>query len=131
MVLARARGEDGSVSETAVAFPLLIVVFMLVIQFTLAHHAKSVVVAAAQDGARSAQVESGGVAAGEDRAGEVVAQSARSLLSAVSIAVTSDGDRVSARVSGDVVRVVPIPGLHFEVVGTAGGPVEVFRPEAP
>ena len=54
--------------ETAVAFPLLLIVALALVQFALFAHAQSVVTGAVQDGARVAAAEDGTLAEGVDRA---------------------------------------------------------------
>lgn len=125
---ARCDGARGSVTVTVTVFPVVILLVLLVFQLALAYYAKLVVVAAAQDGLRAAQVQQGDVAAGEKVAREVVAESSGNLLSALSVRVTS-GDPLTSRVTGDVAAIVPIPGLRLTVEGSAAGPVERFRPQ--
>jgi len=84
-----------SMVETAIAFPLLILVAVGVVQFALFVHAQNVVLAAAQDGAR--------VAAAEDRTlGEGVAH-AQALLRA---GLGASAEAVSARGAEDGVVVM-------------------------
>jgi hypothetical protein len=54
--------------EMAMVFPLLILVAMALVQFALYFHARSVVEAAVQEGARVAAAEAGSPGRGEDRA---------------------------------------------------------------
>jgi len=114
------------VTVTVMVFPLVIFLVLLVFQVAIAYYAKLVVVAAAQDGLRAAQVQRGDVAAGEQVAREVVAQSSGTLLSALSVQVIA-GDPLTSQVTGNVAAIVPIPGLRLTVEGTAAGPVERFR----
>jgi Flp pilus assembly protein TadG len=62
----RTRGQ--TMVEMAMVFPLLILVAMALVQFALYFHARSVVEAAVQEGARVAAAEAGSVGRGEDRA---------------------------------------------------------------
>jgi Flp pilus assembly protein TadG len=113
-------------------FPVVLTLLMLVLQFALAYHGRAVLTAAAQDGNRAAQAAAGDEAAGEDEAAHVVAESAGSLVKDlhIDVDVSPDGREVTTNVSGDVVRLVPIPGLHLHVTASASGPTERFRPEA-
>jgi Flp pilus assembly protein TadG len=128
----RLRSEQGSTTATVIVFPVLITLVMLVLQFALAYHGKAVLTAAAQDAARAAQVGGGDVGAGESEAALVVADNASSLVRDVDIDVvlSPDGREVTATVGGDVVRLLPIPGLRLHIEGSASGPTEEFRPEA-
>lgn len=54
----RGRGEDGqALVETAVAFPILLIVALVLVQFALFYQAEGVVTGAVQDGARMAAAE--------------------------------------------------------------------------
>lgn len=123
--------ERGSTTATVIVFPVVLLLLMLVLQFALAFHAKAVVTAAAQDGNRAAQLAAGDQIAGEHEATAVVAESASSLLRdvRVDVDVAADGREVTTTVDGDVVRLLPIPGLRLQVQASASGPTETFRPE--
>ena len=102
-------------------------VILVSVQFALAYHAKAVATAAAQDGARQAQVESGAASAGRVVAARFVADNAPRLLQDVTVVVDSDGETVRVEVRGRVAGVVP--GLDLHVSGVADGVVERFRNE--
>ncbi|MBI2709101.1 MAG: pilus assembly protein [Actinobacteria bacterium] len=105
--------------------PVLLAVVMLVVQFALTYHAAQVAQVAAEDAARVAQgATSGGVTAGRAEARRVLADSAPTLFTTVTVAVTADDSRVVAVVSGRVVSL--LPGWAPRVTGRAGGPVETF-----
>jgi Flp pilus assembly protein TadG len=127
------RDERGSTTATVLVFPVVLTLIMLVLQFALAFHGKQVVTAAAQDGNRAAQAAAGDTAVARRQAGEVISEDARSFVHAVDIdvALSPDGEEITTVVAGDVVRLLPIPGLHLHVTGRASGPVEEFRPEGP
>ena len=128
----RLAREQGSTTATVIVFPVVLTLLMLVLQFALAYHGKEVLIAAAQDGTRAAQVAAGDRAAGEREAAAVVDESAASFVRNIDIDVapSPDGRSVMTRVSGDVVRLLPIPGLRLHITGSASGPTEQFRPEA-
>src|SRR5689334_14542308 len=68
-----ARGERGqALVEAAVAFPLLLMMAIALVQFGLYAHASHVVMAAAQEGARVAAAEDGGLHAGVAQAQAVL-----------------------------------------------------------
>jgi Flp pilus assembly protein TadG len=61
----RGRGESGqALVETAVAFPLLLIVALVLVQFALFYQAEGVVTGAVQDGARVAAAENSTVGDG-------------------------------------------------------------------
>ena len=122
----RLQAENGDVTTTVVLFPLVMLLLTVVIQFALAFHGRSVAIAAAQDAARAAQVETGSEALGRQRAERLTSVYAGGLLHGVTIDVDRSVDGVSARVSAEVSSIVP--GLHLHVTGTAAGPIERFIP---
>lgn len=123
----RAGDERGEVTTTTLIFPALLFVILVSVQFALAYHAKSVLTAAAQDGARAAQAEGSTRQEGERAASEFVRANAARLVEDVDVTVAGDADAVTVVVRGEVSSVVP--GLHLTVAGRASGPVERFRPE--
>lgn len=116
------RDEDGAVMmETAIAFPLLLLVALGLLQFALFYHAENVVMAAAQDGAR--------VAAAEDRAAADGVAHAQALLRAglgqtaedVSVVGRDGTDAVAVEVAGRLRPILPWLGdgtlpLHARAV---------------
>jgi Flp pilus assembly protein TadG len=112
-----------------IVFPLTVLVFMTLVQWGLYFHAGQVVDAAAQDAARAAQTRLDDGDAAEAAAADLLRPAQRSgLLSDASVDVSGDAGRVRAVVTGDVIRLVPIP-IVLRVTGTAGGPVESFVAE--
>lgn len=108
-------------------FPALLFVILVAVQFALAYHAKTIATAAAQDGARAAQVEGGMAGDGQAVAESFVRENAPRLLEDVMVDVDADGQNVRVEVRGRVASVVP--GLRLQVHGTASGPVERFVPQ--
>ena len=123
----RVADERGEVTTTTLVFPALLFVILVSVQFALAYHAKSVLTAAAQDGARAAQAEGSTRSEGQRVASEFVRAHAPRLVEDVVVDVAGDADRVTVEVRGEVASVVP--GLHLSVAGRAAGPVERFRAE--
>ena len=66
----RARAQ--ATVELAVVFPLLVLVATALLQFAIYYHARNVVVAAVQEGARAAAALDGSEDAGEERARAVL-----------------------------------------------------------
>jgi len=119
--------ERGDVAPMVILASLTMFLVLFVLQVALAFHARSVVIAAAQDGLRAAQLEGSQPEQATQAAAAVLAGS-RQLVREPVITIEADG-RSSLRVSvhGEVVRLVPFwdGAVHAQV----SGPVERFRPE--
>ncbi len=93
--------------EVAVAFPLLLMVALGLLQFALFYHAQNVVTGAVQDGAR--------VAAAEDRTLEDGVVVARALLGAglgqsagrVTVRAIDRGDAIALEAQGSLRMIIP------------------------
>jgi Flp pilus assembly protein TadG len=105
----RRRDERGSASiQLVILLPALFAVMFLGMQAALFYHARSVAIAAAQEGARAASAESGtqsdGVAAAEafvsDAGGDDV-------LSGVSVTADRTATTVTVTVTGNSLSVIP------------------------
>ena len=126
--LRRRAAEDGSVStELVVVTPVLLLLFLAVVQFALWQHAQHVAEAAAQRGAESARVEGGTNVQGQDVAQSAIQQIGGGLLVSPAVSVTRAGGVVTVQVSGTAQQVVPF--LSLGVSATAQGPVERFVPQ--
>ena len=99
-----------------------------IVQLALWQHARHVVVAAAQDGARAARVETGTDDAARSRVLTLIEQYGAHLVTAPQVTVDRTPDTVTVVVTGHSLSV--IPGLALAVCGTSTGPVETFRPAA-
>lgn len=102
------RGERGqAMVEAAVAFPLLLLVAIGLVQFALFVHAQNVVTGAVQDGAR--------VAAAEDRTPADGVAHAQALLQAglgrsasdIAVRAVEDGDVVIIEAQGRLRTIIP------------------------
>lgn len=124
-------GERGASSlEWALLTPILILVILLVIQFTMVYHARHVALAAAQSGARVAR----GTPTGDwrglagERARTSVRQFGPQLLADPSVTFPAGAeDQRYVEVSGQAVQVIPF--MTFTVREKSGGPIECFRPD--
>lgn len=113
-----------------IIFPIFVFMFMAIIQWGLYLHAQSQVTAAAQDGARAAQGQHGTAEAGEALARALLTDNTGGgLVGDLEVSVTRDDGLVTATVSGEVQRLVPLP-MNLTVVGRAEGPAEQFIAEA-
>lgn len=115
-----------------VLFPVLVVMFMALVQWGLYFHAQSLADAAAQDASRAARDAGATPADGMAVADQLLADATGSgLLERVAVNVddTTTGT-VRATVRGDVRSLVPLPGFDLTVEGVSEGPKERFIAEA-
>ena len=128
-----ARRDAGSVSvEIAILFPVLLALIVAIIQYGLWFHARSLALAAAQEGVTAARTYGAEAAAGPARAREFLVDHGAGTLVAVTVTATSPGvGQVGVQVTGRSLSLLPgVPGLV--VTQSAAGPVERFTtPGAP
>ena len=120
------RSDRGEVTGAVILLPVVVTMVFLVIQAALVYHARSIVAAAAEDGARAAQAEGADAASGRAVALAVLDGSS-GLIPAPVVAIERTGADVRVTVSAPVRG--PIPWFHPTVTASAGGPVERFIPE--
>lgn len=116
--------------EWALLTPVLILVMLAVVQFTMVYHARHVALAAAQSGARVARTQpvgGGWEDAAERKAAGDVQKIGRDLISGLRVRSGEVGDQRWVEVSGEAVRVVPF--MRFPVRQRSQGPIECFRPD--
>ena len=121
----RTSDEGSSAIELVLLTPALMVCVLLIVQFALWQHARHVLLAAAQEGARAARAQGGTADDGRTRASNYIRQLGPDLVTAPVIDVARGTDSVSVRISGRAVNIVP--GLPLRVTATSTGPVERFR----
>ena len=123
----RGSGEErGSAAvELVLLTPLLMVCVLVVVQFALWQHARHVLLAAAQEGARAARAQGATAEDGRLRARDYIVQIGPDLVTEPSIEVDRTLDLVTVRIRGQAVNIVP--GLPLRVTATSAGPVERFR----
>jgi Flp pilus assembly protein TadG len=120
------KAEDGSSTvEVVIVFPLLILTLMLVFQFAFWYHARHVALAAAEEGARAARVDTGTAAAGAARAERFVRDLGSSVIVNPKVSASRNLDVARVEVSGQARNVVP--GLRLPIRQVSQGPVERFR----
>ena len=117
------RDAGYSVLETAITFPVLLLLVMLVVQYALLWHGRHVAEAAAQDGLRSARAFGATAELGQRDAQSYLRQVAPHLLSRPEVQVDRTQTTVTVRVRAQVLSIVP---LGLTVDETAAGPVERF-----
>lgn len=118
--------ERGEAATAVLLVPIVMLLILVVVQAALVFHAQSIVDAAAHDGARAGQGESGTEAVARSAAQSVIGTSAGNLLSEVDVSVRSNPSRLSVTVQANVKSL--IPGYTPTISSTAAGPREVFIP---
>ena len=124
----RAPARDrGSVTvELAIVFPVLLVIVTALIQYALWFHARSLALAAAQQGVTVARAYGSTVDAGRDSALAFVADhGADTLLTPAATAVAPAAGQVQVVVTGRSLSILPGVG-GIAVSQSAAGPVERF-----
>lgn len=118
------RGERGSVSvELVIVLPALFAVMFLGVQAALYYHARTVAIAAAEEGARAAGAEHGSEADGVAAATSFVAEAGGEDVLAHHRA-TARRSATTATVTVRGVSLSVIPGWHLEVSQSATATVE-------
>jgi len=105
----------------------MVFIVMLVIQMGLFFHARSVMSAAAQDGARAYQNENGTASDAQFAANQILVGSAN-LLENESVTVSATGSMVTVIITARVTSLIPAFGADIAV--EASGPREGFTPES-
>jgi hypothetical protein len=108
-----------------IAFPVVVLIIMLALQFSLWLHAAQIAEAAAQEAVEAAQAERADVHSGDAAARSLLAE--LGALRSPAIAVDRTASTVTSQVTGHAQQLVP--GFSVVVSGTAQGPVERFIPE--
>ena len=116
--------ERGSASlELVVVFPVVLLLIFGGVQGALWYHARSVAMAAAQEGARAAGAEGGNPAAGEAAATAFLDSAGGSgVLTGPGVHVTRSATEATATVTGTAPTV--LPGMRLAVDQSASVPVE-------
>lgn len=125
-----ARGvarDAGSASvEIAILFPVVLLVITAIVQYGLWFHARSIALAAAQEGVTAARLYDADPAVGPVRAHAFVDAHGSDSLSDVVATATSPGpEQIGVQVTGRALSILPgVPGLT--VTQSAEGPIERF-----
>lgn len=129
----RGHADDtgSATASVVVVFPVLIVMFMALVQWGLYFHAQSLADAAAQDASRAARDAGATPADGRAVADQLLFDATGSgLLERVAVDVDDNSGTVRATVRGEVRSLVPLPGFDLIVEGVSVGPKERFIAEA-
>jgi Flp pilus assembly protein TadG len=122
----RVRDDRGAGAvEFIVVMPVLMLIFLLLVQWAVQLHSDRIVHAAAREGAVDAASWDGGAAAGRVTAQEYLAD-VEADLSNTAVDVDLSATSATVTVSGDVLTL--LPGVHLRVSATASVPIERFSP---
>ena len=123
----RQRDERGVTTiEVVIAFPIVLMIILAIVQLAIAAHARSVAEAAAQEGAAAARRYDGSSAAAQERTADYLDELGPTILQNRSITVQRDDQTATVTITGTVISV--IPGLNLSVEKSASGPVERYVP---
>ncbi|MCG5215505.1 TadE/TadG family type IV pilus assembly protein [Streptosporangium soli] len=118
--------ERGSATaELVVAFPFVMVLILLVVQFGVWQHAVHVAEVAAAESLAAARVHGGSAGAGQAKASSLLSQLGRSVLRSPRVSVSRTAEAARVEITGVAQSVVPF--LRLPVNSIASGPVERFR----
>jgi Flp pilus assembly protein TadG len=120
--------RGAATAELVLAVPLLLLLLLLIAQFTLWLHATHIAQAAASEALSATRVEGGTVAHGQAEANRVLRQLGDGPLHSPSATVTRGPEEASVHVEGTVTAVVPF--LTLTAAGDATGPIERFVPQS-
>lgn len=117
--------ERGAASaELVLAMPLLLLLLLVIAQFTLWLHATHVAQAAASEALATTRVVGRTAAGGQAEAERILHQLGNGPLHSPHTTVSRNVDEASVHVEGTVTVVVPF--LTLTAIGDASGPVERF-----
>ncbi len=120
---ARANDRGSASVELTVLFPALLALLFIVVQAGLHYYARSVALAAAQEGARAAAAQTATAAAGQDAASAFVARAGAELLAGAQVRAARTADTVTVSVTGTSLSLVP-GYAGFPISQRATAPVE-------
>jgi Flp pilus assembly protein TadG len=119
----RSRDERGSVTvEAVVLFPLVLLLIFGAIQAGLYYYARSIAMAAAEQGLQSERTEQGTTGAGAGATQTFLSGASKGLLTGTAVIPTRTATTAAITVTGQVPSL--IPGLTLTVSQTAAGAVE-------
>src|SRR5665647_385339 len=105
----RPQGDDGSMSvEIAILFPALLLIVTAIVQYGLWFHARSVALAAAQEGVTAAATYQAAPGSGADRARTFLDAHAADALSDIEIEQSAPAaGQVAVKVTGRAISLLP------------------------
>ncbi|NBE91848.1 MULTISPECIES: TadE family protein [unclassified Nonomuraea] len=115
--------ERGSATlEAALVYPAVLLLVMLTMNTALWFHARTLAMAAAQEGLRAGRAHGSTLSAGQASAERFIRQAGGSFLTHPDVAITHDTDTLEVSVSGQAVSLVPL--LTLPVTQVARAPIE-------
>jgi hypothetical protein len=120
----RARRDDRGSAEHALVIVSTLTLVMLVMHASLFWYGQIVATRAAHQALDEARVLNGTEAAGEELAGQLLAQTG--VLESATVSVSRTDTNATATVQGQALSM--LPGLTLTVTATASGPVERVEP---
>ena len=123
----RLCGDHGSAStELVIAMPALLLLVLASVHVGLWFHARHIVAAATEEGARTARHQGSTDAAGADTANEFLDQLGPNVVLDRHVTVSRTATTVTVTITGHAPAV--IPGLFLDVDASTTSPIEQFRP---
>ena len=123
--LRRLEGEAGTAStELVVVMPLLLLLVLVSVHIGLWFHARHIVNAAAQEGARAARAAGATDIDGYDRAQQMLDELGSDAIADPTVTVSRNTRTVTVTVTGEATPV--IPGLAIAVQASSTSPLEQF-----
>lgn len=120
----KADRGSGPVEFAVLAFPLLLLTFM-VVQAAFVFYARSTALAAATQGANAARAYNAPLSSGPAKANDFLTRTGGGLKNP-SVTIRSTGTQITVTVTGEAQSI--LPGVSFAVTQSASGPVERFVP---
>lgn len=115
-------------SATLLMVPVVLLAMLLVVQFSLAYYARTVIAGAAQDGASAAARQNAVAEDGITLADSLVSEAASSLLDSHTVTGIATDDVVTVQVTGEVVSLLPFFGT-ITIRASGSAPIERFEPQ--
>ena len=117
------RRERGSATlEAALVYPAVLLLVMLTMNTALWYHARTLAMAAAQEGLRAGRAHSASPSAGQATAERFIREAGGSFLTHAKVAITRDASTLEVSVSGQAITLVPL--LTLPVTQVARAPIE-------
>jgi Flp pilus assembly protein TadG len=107
-----------------VAFPVMLLIVLTIVQFAIWSQASHIAQAAASQGLDTTRAYGGTTGAGQDQAQQILDQLDNGPLTGATVDVQRDGQSATVTISGTAESVVPF--LHLPIRAHATGPVEAF-----
>ncbi|MEV4575071.1 TadE family protein [Nonomuraea jabiensis] len=117
-----ARERGSSTLEAALVYPAVLLLVMLTLNTALWFHARTLAMAAAQEGLRAGRSHGSSPSAGQATAERFVRQAGGAFLTRPKVAITRDADSLEVSVSGQAISLVPL--LTLTVTQVARAPIE-------